>query len=113
MVLDLDQHVLDLLPAFVLNALTEEETYQVARHLESCPTCQDELAHLQQIADDLPLALAQREPPARLKTNLMKSIQAPHYQALPTKQPLPGKTTGTLLRYLPVFGLAVFLILGV
>ena len=71
---DINHHVIDLLPAFVLDALTTEETYQVAEHLSSCAACQVEFNRLQQVADDLPLALRQGTPHPRVKASLMKAI---------------------------------------
>ena len=62
-----DDHVIELLPAYVLDALTDEETGQVAQHLAGCKTCQEELSRLQLVADDLPLALVQTAPPPRVK----------------------------------------------
>lgn len=107
-------HVIDLLPAFVVCALTEEETYQVASHLEVCPTCRAELKSLQQVADDLPLALAQTEPPARLKANLMESVHKRQAQATVSEPPVKSrKLEFKLQRLLPVFGIAVFIVLAV
>ncbi len=77
-------HVIDLLPGFVLDALTEEEMRQVREHLAGCADCRVELAHLQLVADELPLALSQAVPSPSVKTNLMQSIHARY--ALPAPQ---------------------------
>ena len=71
-----ENHVIDMLPAYVLGILTDEETNQVAEHLAGCETCQAELARLQQVADDLPLALVQTTPPPRVKEKLMQAIHS-------------------------------------
>lgn len=73
---EINLHVLDLLPAYVLDALTDEETFQVAEHLASCAACQAEFTRLQQVADELPLALHQDAPHPRVKISLMKAIHA-------------------------------------
>jgi anti-sigma-K factor RskA len=70
------EHVADLLPDFVLGYLTEDDTRLVNEHLAQCPACQDELTHLQQVMADLPLALAQTNPPPELKGRLIRSIRS-------------------------------------
>jgi anti-sigma-K factor RskA len=76
-----DNHVLEWLPAFALNCLTDEETAQVAGHLSVCPDCRAELRAYQVTADELPLALAQVEPRPMLKDSLMKEIHARQVKA--------------------------------
>lgn len=107
-------HVLDLLPDFVVDALTADETIQVVDHVEGCPTCREELRRLQQVADDLPLALVQTSPPPRVKEGLMSSIHEKHIGTMPSAQAVSAKKRGfNLQRYLPVLGLAVLLVLAV
>lgn len=69
-------HVVDILPAFVLDALTEEEMHQVSEHLAVCGSCRAELTHLQAVADELPLALSLSAPSPALKRKLMQSIHS-------------------------------------
>jgi anti-sigma-K factor RskA len=69
-------HVLDLLPAYVLDALTDEEIIQVAEHLASCSACQAEYLQLRKVADELPLALRQSVAPPKVKESLMKAIHS-------------------------------------
>jgi anti-sigma-K factor RskA len=110
-----ENHVIDMLPAYVLDALTDEETGQVAEHLATCQTCQAELARLQQVADDLPLALVQTAPSARVKDNLMGAIHARQPEVVPSTQPTTWqKLVGFFRMPLPAIGLAlvVFLALG-
>ncbi len=106
-------HVIDLLPGYVLDALTEEELAQVVEHLASCPTCQVEYRHLQSVADDLPLAVAQTTPPPRVKSNLMRSIHI----SRTTNPALPRslwQVLGEMIKKpLPALGLAVILLLVV
>ena len=59
MITQAENHVSELLPDYVLDVLTDEETNRVAEHLAVCQACQDEYHGLQLAADELPLALAQ------------------------------------------------------
>ena len=107
-----NQHVIDLLPAFVVNALTEDETYQVGVHLEKCPECREELRFLQEVADDLPLALQQKEPPAQLKNNILLAVHEKQIRAHSSIQPETRQKSGfSFQKFIPVFGLAAFLVL--
>lgn len=110
-----ENHVLDVLPAFVLGILTDDETNQVAEHLAGCTICQAELTRLQQVADDLPLALVQTVPPARVKDSLMSAIHARQPAFVPSAQPTTWQKLVSFFRMpLPALGLAlvVFLALG-
>ena len=69
-------HVEDLIPAYALDCLDEAEMLQVVEHLSACASCRQELAIYQELADQLPLALTQSSPPAAVKDELMKQIQA-------------------------------------
>ncbi len=114
MTAELINHVLDLLPAYVVDALTDEETGQVAEHLAGCQTCQEELARLQQVADDLPLALAQTTPPPRVKEVLMSAIHSRRLEAAPAKQPTAWqKLAGFLRMPLPALGLTFIVLLAI
>jgi anti-sigma-K factor RskA len=113
MLQELENHVLDLLPAYVLDALTEEETGQVAEHLVTCHTCQAELARLQQVADDLPLALTQTDPPARVKLSLMTAIHSRQLGAAPSTGPaFWQKLVGFFRMPLPAIGVALIVVLA-
>jgi anti-sigma-K factor RskA len=71
-----DFHVLDLIPAYALNCLDEEEAQVVAGHLASCAKCQEELSSYQELASQIAYAAPQTDPPVRLKATLMAQIQA-------------------------------------
>jgi anti-sigma-K factor RskA len=108
-----ENHVIDLLPDYVLDVLTDEETCQVAEHLSICPTCQVELERLQQVADDLPLALVQTTPPSRVKDRLLASIHAQHNPASsPVQQTTWQKLASAFRTPLPALGLALIVILA-
>jgi anti-sigma-K factor RskA len=114
MSVEMNNHVIDLLPAYVLDALTDEELGQVVEHLATCEVCQTEYRGLQVVADDLPLALAQTAPPARVKTNLMRAIHARQPAAITPAQPAFWHRVldGMRLR-LPAIGLALIAVLAV
>jgi anti-sigma-K factor RskA len=112
MSVEVGNHVIDQLPAFVLGALTDEETIQVAEHLAVCQTCQAEQSRLQLVADDLPLALTQAAPAARVKANLMRTIQAQKKERKPAADSEGWQKFLTFIRQpLPAFGAALILLL--
>lgn len=72
-----DEHILDLVPAYALGALDADEYQKAARHLEVCQSCQAELDVYRQLTADLALAAPQRNPPQHLKARLMDQIHQP------------------------------------
>jgi len=114
MSVEMDNHVTDLLPAYVLDVLTDGELGQVVEHLAVCEVCQEEYARLQAVAEDLPLALAQTAPPARVKTNLMHAIHAHQPTAMTPAQPaFWPRLVNSLRQRLPAIGLALIAVLAV
>lgn len=114
MSLELESHVTDLLPAYVLDALTGDELAQVDEHLAICRTCQLEYESLQAVADDLPLAVTQTRPPGRVKTSLMRAIHTAQAINKPVIQPASGQRFSDLFRArLPALGLLMIVLLAV
>ena len=70
-----ENHILELLPAYTLGALDADEAAQVVLHLSHCAACQAEWQIYQTVTDDLPLAIDQVEPPARLRQELMARVE--------------------------------------
>ncbi len=108
------EHVADFLPAFVMEDLPEDEMRQVKDHLAKCPSCRADLAFLQQMAAELPLALAQAAPPPELKSKLMQSIRShkPGQEAS-TARPRSLPNLAEYLRgHFVAFGLALIVILA-
>jgi anti-sigma factor RsiW len=70
-----EDHVIELLPAYALGAADADEVEQVEAHLPECLACQAELGAIQEITDDLPLAIAEVEPRAALQQQLMSRIE--------------------------------------
>ena len=56
MSMQVENHVFDILPDYVLDILPDAEASQVSTHLAGCLFCQAEFARLQQGAGILPLA---------------------------------------------------------
>jgi anti-sigma-K factor RskA len=106
-------HVFDLLPAYTLDCLDEEELVRVSEHLAVCAECRAELRSYQAVTDQLALAVPHAVPPTRLKRRLMDRIQPSH----PTRDSQPGSSwwqrwTQFMQRTTPIWGLAsLFLIL--
>ena len=69
-----NKHFLELLPAYALDCLDEEETVQVSQHLVTCELCRLELLSYQKIVDELPLAVQQVDLPQSLKDKIMRRI---------------------------------------
>jgi len=116
MSLELEEHVIDTLPAFVLDALTADEKDKVAEHLATCPVCLAEFTRLQQVADELPLAVMQTMPPPVIKENLMRAIHSSQIKSPGATDQLPfwERLRNILRVQLPAYGLAliVLLVLG-
>lgn len=67
--------IIELIPAYALQVLTEAEAVYVSDHLETCAECQEALAAYQLVVDSLPLAVTEIEPSASLKEQLFARIQ--------------------------------------
>ena len=68
-------HLEELLDAYVLDALDEEEAIQVEAHLEDCVQCSLAVSELQRATAQLALSVAHREPPATLLMRLMDALE--------------------------------------
>ncbi|MEJ2554939.1 MAG: anti-sigma factor [Anaerolineae bacterium] len=107
-----DIHVFDLLPAYTLDCLDEEELVRVSEHLAVCAECRAELRSYQAVTDQLALAVPQTAPPSRLKRQLMDRIQPSH----PTSSSQPGSSwwqrwTNLMQRTTPVWGLVSLILI--
>jgi anti-sigma-K factor RskA len=71
------EHVLDLLPAYSLGSLEEEETIKVSEHLSGCSLCQSEFASYQAVSAQLALAGVESDPPPDLKNQLFDQLGIP------------------------------------
>ncbi|MGE5124230.1 MAG: anti-sigma factor domain-containing protein [Acidobacteriaceae bacterium] len=106
-------HVTDLLPEYVLDALADDEMAQVVEHLAACSTCQAEYESLQAVADDLPLALLQSAPPPQVKERLMRSVHSRKSPPEVAKQPSAWEKILRPLRpRLPAISLALIAVIA-
>jgi anti-sigma-K factor RskA len=107
-------HVVELLPAYALDCLDEEELVQVSEHLAVCAECRAELRSYQAITNQLALAVPNAHPPSDLKRRVMDHIQPAHPKAF--SHPRPSwwqRWTNFMQRTTPVWGLvSLFLILA-
>lgn len=62
--------------AYLLGALPEMESEVFERHLESCPTCRQDLEQLRVASEALPRAVEPVTPPPELKKSLMATVWA-------------------------------------
>ena len=67
-------HVIELLPAYALGCLDEEEAADVSAHLAGCPACRAELHAYEAVTDQLALAAPDATPADRVKRRLMRRI---------------------------------------
>ncbi len=68
-------HFTELLPAYALGCLDQDESLLVSEHLAECAACRAELRVYQTVAEQLALAAPDAAPPARLKRQLMARVQ--------------------------------------
>lgn len=62
--------------AYVLAALSEEETRTFEAHLEDCPRCRQDVAELRVAAEALPASAPPVPPPPELKERIMSIVRA-------------------------------------
>jgi anti-sigma-K factor RskA len=101
----MNSHVIELLPAYALDCLDEEDMLLVTEHLAVCPTCRAELASYQGVADQLAMAVPCNEPPAGLKRRLIAHVQPPRPQTIPQSRPAWWQQVGHVLQH-PAWGVA-------
>ncbi len=102
-----DVHLIELLPAYALGSLDEEEAVQVAGHLATCPSCRAELLSYQAVADRLALAAPDAVPPARLKQQILGQLQMPHTELAVEPRPSWWQRLASLFRQAaPAWGIA-------
>jgi anti-sigma-K factor RskA len=113
MPMEVENHVIDLLPAHALGMLTGAEADRVTEHLAGCPSCQAEYHYLRQVADELPLALAQTAPPPALKDRLMSQIHDRRMGSIVTSQPSIWQRLQSYIRLsTPAWALALIIVLA-
>jgi anti-sigma-K factor RskA len=66
----------ELLAAYALGALPEEQHARVGEHLAECPRCRAELEWLRTAVDALPASVPQLEPRPELKASVMAIVES-------------------------------------
>lgn len=111
-----EEHFFDLLPAYALGSLDEEEELQVSDHLAICAICRAELQDFDQIVEDLPLAIVRSEPASAVKDKIMAHARRDKESVgKPAKQTWWLRLTQAMRASAPVWGIAsliLVLILG-
>ncbi len=69
------QEMEELLGAYALEALSDEEREAADAHLAGCPKCRHTLQQLQAIVDLFPLSVPAIDPPPRVKAQILARIQ--------------------------------------
>lgn len=72
----MDERIEDLLPFYALGVLTDDERQQVEAYLATHPGAQAELLEAQEAVVELAYSALPVQPPAQLKNDLMKQVQA-------------------------------------
>lgn len=67
-------HPLDLLEAYAVDALDEDEAAQVESHLDDCAQCRSVAARFGQTAARLGRSVGRQEPPPELQARLMEAL---------------------------------------
>ena len=67
-----EKHVLDLLPAYVIGCLDEDDCQVVASHLNECDCCRKGLHAYSRVLEDLPLRIALSEPPPEIRAKIIQ-----------------------------------------
>jgi anti-sigma-K factor RskA len=65
----------ELLGAYVLDAVSAEESSIVQQHLKTCQDCTNEVASLREVPDWLALSATELEPPPQLRIRLMNLVE--------------------------------------
>jgi anti-sigma-K factor RskA len=99
--------VIELLPAYALGSLDENEASRVAQHLDICVECRAELLSYQAVVDRLALATPDAMPPARLKQQILGQLQTPRLEpAIEPHRSWGQRIVDLFQRTAPAWGLA-------
>jgi anti-sigma-K factor RskA len=105
-------HVIDLLPAYALGCLDEEDLVRVSEHLADCAECRAGWHAYQATADQLALAAPDVAPPADLKGRLMRRIDPQEPAGVSeSRTSWWDKLTHVMRRTAPAWGLAGLLVI--
>jgi anti-sigma-K factor RskA len=106
-----EEHVLDLLPAYALDALDEEDLVTVSSHLTRCSLCQAELRSFQTVVDELALVVPVRTPSPDVKQRLLDAVDGSRTVTGAERNSRKGLSL-SFLRPLAILGLTTLLFLA-
>jgi anti-sigma-K factor RskA len=112
--MSVDTYLVELIPAYALDCLDEDEFVQVSEHLAACAECQADLRSYQSLADQLALAVPDAAPSPSLKHKLMQRAQ-PARPTLSSALGIPWwkRLSVFVQRTSPAWGLAGLLLIVV
>jgi anti-sigma-K factor RskA len=109
------KHISELIPAYALGCLDNDEAERVAGHLADCSDCQADLASYRQVVDELAYTAPTATPPPGLRDRLLETIQP--VSAKSSSQSWWQTLAGLFRRPVPAWSLAgalvLLLVLGV
>lgn len=103
-----ENHVLDLLPAYLLGGLDADEAHRVDEHLLSCWVCRAELGAFHSVTKQLALSAPDATPSPDLKDRLMQRVRTAQPQI---SVPVRASRWLRAERLLPVWGLTSFFLI--
>ena len=84
----LEDHVVELLGAYVVGCLDEKDCLEVESHLEACEKCRRGLDAYVRVMDDLPLRIALSEPSPKVRDLVLERARSEkYYSATPIVTP--------------------------
>ena len=102
-------HVTDELELYALGALTPSDSARVAAHLSECPACREQARAIDEVVQELPETLPDRDAPTVLRERILASARAEI-----AAQRAPGRDTAWTRHLLrPTLALAVAMWLAV
>jgi anti-sigma-K factor RskA len=106
-----NNHIVEMLPEYVLGCLDDREARQVASHLAGCAMCRSELGRLEEVAADLALLVPAETPPAALKERLMERVGASGGRVMARRVVAERRPIGQ--RWLPAWGVVSLLLIAI
>jgi anti-sigma factor RsiW len=90
-----DTEIHDLVAAYALDAVDDDERMAFERHLETCDRCRNELASLRDTTASLAYAAAPAAPPPELRERILDTARAERPNVVPLR-PRRSRTTAVL-----------------
>lgn len=105
------QEIQNLIPAFALGCLDEDEAVQLAEHCAICPSCRAELAGYQDTVSQLALAAPLVEPAPQMQQRLTERVRSIAGVATPRPSNRWQTMLAGLKQSVPMWGAVVVLLL--